>query len=53
MTLMATITATPIALMMAPHQFWSVSLYQKDKLKYTPMKISAIITIGITPRPSR
>ena len=44
--------STVIAII-APQYVWSVSLYQNDKLKYMPMKISAIITMGTVSRPSQ
>lgn len=37
----------------SPHQVCLLSLYQNERLKYTPMKISAIITIGMVRNPSQ
>ena len=45
-TFTATSTTQPTVLIIAPHHVLAVSLYQNERLKYTPISISAIITMG-------
>ena len=53
MKLMAKSTRQPIPENKAPQSVWSISLYQKERLKYIPIIISAAITIGTTFSPTR
>ena len=51
-TFTAMSTAQPASENHAPQMVLSISLYQKDRLNYMPIIISAAITIGTTLSPT-
>ena len=53
MKFIASSAAHPMPENIAPHQVFSACLYQNERLKYMPMKISAIMTMGTVRSPSQ